>query len=100
MLSLFFALSYSPDPPPPATMAVSDTTPNTPAVGLVFDINPADPVVISVLVGVACLLLAAAVCMRNGKGNQSRGGSVEEEEEEERPQEGQVNVCCGVFASW
>eukprot|EP00903_Cladosiphon_okamuranus_P006535 g6386.t1 len=60
---------------------------------MVFDINPADPAVISLLVGVACMLLAAAVCFRNTRKSQRRsgGGVAEEKEEEEQQQhEGQA----------
>lgn len=83
-------------------MTAPGTTPNTPAIGLVFDINPADPAVVAVLVGVATLLLvAAAVCFRNGKSQRRTGdGGVgqeeEEEEQQQRQHEGQVSVCCSV----
>lgn len=75
-------------------MTASDTTPNTASVGLVFDINPADPAVISVLVLVGVALLLAAVCFRNGKSARSGVGGEEGEEEEEEHEE-QVRVCCG-----
>lgn len=79
-------------PPHPETMTASDTTPNTAAVGLVFDIDPADPRVISVLVGVACVLVVAAVCFRNGKTQRRSGGGAEEQQRQH--QQGQVNMCC------
>ena len=40
-------------------MTESETTPNTAAVGLVFDISPADPAVVSVLAALLCLVVAA-----------------------------------------
>eukprot|EP00752_Nemacystus_decipiens_P003970 g3636.t1 len=73
-------------------MTAPDTTPNTAAVGLVFDINPADPAVISVLVGVATLLLFAAVCFRNGKCQRRNGGGGvggEEQHQEQQQQQQQ-----------
>ena len=88
-------------------MAAPDTTPNTPAIGLVFDINPADPVVISVLVGVASFLLVAAMCLRNGSrlsfhtqfDNECGGVGQEEEQQQQQQQQydGEVSVCRGVF---
>lgn len=57
------------------SMAAQDTTPNTAAVGLVFDINPADPVVISAVVALICVVGTLSFLVCNGRRSNSTDDS-------------------------